>query len=255
MNLSDIASKKVAGVPVLYLAGGAVAILAVVAWRMKPAPEVADTVPTEDALLDENGIADGSNPYAGMATNGTVVVQPAAPSNESPAVPDRPGTNDEWVREGSLWLNANKNVTPTAAYAALTKFIKGQSRSSTEAGWIESVITHQGFPPESYADAPLPTSPQPPSTGVVVLAPPKGLKAVWVKNTSVGLQWDNVPGAIGYQVFLSGKQWGRTVIGSDYVITGLRPNTHYNVGAAAVFPGSPGWKVSPVTTILITTKK
>lgn len=164
MTFSEIASKKVLGVPVLYLAGAAVIILAIVAWRMKPANEdnpVTDNPfdDGEDATLDENGIADGTSPYAGFRTNGTVIV---TPSPEPEAVePDRPDTNEEWVKEGAEWLVADKNVPGPAAYTALDKYVKGQSRSYTEAQWVEWVIKEKGFPPDTFEETPQPTLPTP----------------------------------------------------------------------------------------------
>lgn len=161
----EILSKKVAGVPVVYLAAGAVAILAVVAWRMKPSDSSADVSPESgsggDAVLDENGHADGSDPYAGMATNGTVIVQPTPPAAEPEA--DKPDTNEEWVKLGAEWLVAEKNVSGSAAYDALNKFVEGKSRSTTEQSWIDAVIRAHGLPPDGAGETPLPPTPSNPA--------------------------------------------------------------------------------------------
>lgn len=152
--------KKIAGVPVVYLGAGAAAILGVVAWRMKTAAEpTADT--GEDATLDENGLADGSDPYAGYNGNGTVIVAPT-PTPE-PVEPDRPDTNDEWIREGAEWLVSTKSVSGTAAYTALSKYVDGKSRSIQEAQWVEWVIKEKGFPPDTFTDTPLPPVSTPPT--------------------------------------------------------------------------------------------
>lgn len=164
-------SKKIAGVPVVYLAGGAVAIFAVVAWRMKPSPEgdAGSAADTDEAVLDENGLADGSSPYAGLRSNGTVIVQPAPPV-EAPE-PDKPDTNDEWIRDGAEWLVASKDVSGTAAYTALSKFIDGKSRSTLEAQWVEWTIKEKGFPPDPFAETPLPTTPTTPTTPTIPKPP------------------------------------------------------------------------------------
>lgn len=158
-------SKKIAGVPVVYLAGGAVAIMAIVAWRMKPSPDApVDTVGTgSEATLDENGLADGADPYAGLRSNGTVIVQPA-PLPE-PVEPDRPDTNEEWIRVGAEWLAAKKNIPPTTTYSALSKYIEGKSRSTTEQNYIDDVIREKGFPPDPFTDSPPPSTSTPPPSG------------------------------------------------------------------------------------------
>lgn len=152
-------SKKVGGVPVVYLGAGAAAILAVVAWRMKPAPSAPTDGPvsaTPDAVLDEKGLADGSSPYAGYSTNGTVIVQPSTPPAEP--VSTGPDTNDEWIREGAAWLVANKDVSGAAAYTALSKYVEGKSRSVQEAQWVDMVIKEKGLPPDPFTDTPPNTS-------------------------------------------------------------------------------------------------
>lgn len=158
-------SKKIGGVPVVYIAGGAVAIIAVVAWRMKPAPDVPDSADTpggEDAVLDEYGLADGSDPYAGLKTNGTVIVQPPPPVAEEPT-DNRPDTNAEWVREGAEWLVAEKGVSGAAAYEALSKYVEGKSRSTTEAQWVDAVIREKGLPPDGVDPTPPPPAPSTPA--------------------------------------------------------------------------------------------
>lgn len=155
-------SQKVAGIPVVYIAGGAVAVITVVAWRMKDSPDVTDgPAEGEDAIVDENGLADGTNPYGGLATNGTVIVQQPKPEPVD-TEPDRPMSNEEWVRRGAEWLVKERNVSGPSAYIALEKYLAGKSRSTQEAQWVEAVIKVQGFPPESFNSAtPTPTPNQP----------------------------------------------------------------------------------------------
>lgn len=161
-SFQEIAHKKIAGVPVLYLAGAAVIVLGIVAWRMKPSSPKAEESPldggTPDAELDENGHATlGGNPYAGMSSNGTVtVVQQPAPVAETE--PDTIDTNDEWIRKGSEWLVAKQNVPGSAAFTALSKYVQGRSRSITENQWVELVIKEQGYPPDAFNETPAASS-------------------------------------------------------------------------------------------------
>lgn len=162
MDFNGILDKKIGPVPIVYLAAGMAAILGVVAWRMKPSASSSNdtTTDTGDATLDENGIADGTDPYAGFRANGTVIVQPPTPTPEDKKE-NRPTTNDEWIREGAEWLIATKNASGTAAYSALSKYVRGQSRSNQEQQWVEMVIAEKGFPPDNFSETPLPSSPSP----------------------------------------------------------------------------------------------
>lgn len=191
MTFSELAAKKVVGVPVLYLAGAFVAVLAVVAWRMKPSTPDTDSefAETEDAVLDENGIADGKNPYAGMATNGTVIVQPAPPA-EAPE-PDGIDTNDEWIRKGAAWLVAEKGVSGPAAFTALSKYVNGQSRSLTEGQWVEAVFKQFGAPPDAFQETPLP-APTTPTTPTPTVPKP----TIPVATGYRGYGWYKTPGGL-----------------------------------------------------------
>lgn len=268
-SFQELAHKKVAGVPVLYLAGAFVVVLGVVAWKMKPAkdpaPEASPSDGGTDATLDENGHADGSNPYAGYSGNGTVIVAPAPPPAAEAATDNRPGSNDEWVRQGAEWLVAEKKVSGQAAYVALNKYVNGQSRSYQESSWVEWVIAEKGLPPESFSGTPpTTTSPPPPSTSPPVVKPPApkpapvvmkaptGLKATKSTSTSVTLDWTPVSGAKGYKLYANGKQKGNSVVYSLGTVTGLAKNTSYKLGVAAIYPGD---KMGPTATINAHTTK
>ncbi len=149
MTFSDIAQKKVLGVPVLYLALGAVTILAVVAWRMKPAAE-----PTEEVeeSVDDGGVSDaivgtGKSPYDGLETNGTVIVSPTpAPSTEE--ANSTINDNNTWVSKGVQYLVSNNRATGGVALAALTKFTSGDNLSFAEGELRDAVIKEYGPPPD-----------------------------------------------------------------------------------------------------------
>lgn len=161
-SLSEVMHKKVAGVPVVYLAGGAVVILAVVAYRMKSAPTTTQT---------DNTQADGANPageydeanngadYSGQATNGTVVVSPVTPVAQE-AVQE---TNETWSRSAITYLINDKNVAPGDAQTAITLYLQGANLSFDQGGLRDAAIKKLGIPPEpldtvgsvsSQADAP-----------------------------------------------------------------------------------------------------
>jgi hypothetical protein len=150
-NFQELARKKIAGVPVIYLAGGFVVILAVVAYKMKSTNTGAtDTTQTEDT---NKGAAPTPNPYDSIDPDGTgtvTVVQgpPSADTNTDPVVK----TNSTWVSEGAQYLVASKSVPGTAALAALNKYINGQDRSYDEDQWVNAVIKEKGPPPDGTAE-------------------------------------------------------------------------------------------------------
>lgn len=146
MAFADLARKKVAGVPVIYLAAGAVAILAVVAWKLKPSATAPADTPV-DSGGDPNAVDESA--YDGLATQGTVtVVQQPNQTVADPVVQ----TNSTWVRDGAAWLVSTKKADGTTAYAALTKYVGGQDRSYDENVLVNAVIEHQGAPPEDIAE-------------------------------------------------------------------------------------------------------
>lgn len=153
MNFKELAGKKVGGIPVLYLAAAAVLVLAIYAWRLKPAAafdEAEDTSqgPADTASSDE--IADESA-YGSLATNGTVtVVQPPVSTTPEPVEK----TNEIWVKEGAEWAVTiaakNKGVVTTGAQAvsALNKYVLGEDLSYEETSVVNAVIAEKGQPPD-----------------------------------------------------------------------------------------------------------
>lgn len=138
MNMSGLLDKKIGPVPVLYIAAGLVAILGVVAWRMKSAPDApVETVPEEDAGID-------GDPYSGLATNGTVVAAPASTIAE----PDTIDSNEEWARAAAAYLLDKKLASPGDALTSMTKYINGAQLSYEEGGLRDAAISGIGYPPD-----------------------------------------------------------------------------------------------------------
>lgn len=146
MNFSEFASKKVLGVPVLYLIGGAVAILVIVAWKMKPSkPDAVDETPADAA--DVGG--ETADPYDDFETKGTVIVSPTAVPNPDPSLANQSiTTNQEWVMKGTAFLLAHNKASGTEASGALNKYLNGQDRSYEEEILVNLVIGELGLPPD-----------------------------------------------------------------------------------------------------------
>jgi LysM repeat protein len=137
--------KKVAGVPVLYVAALFVAVLALVAYRMRPAePTEGDT----DNSTDQADVAgDPANAdYSGLATNGTVTVQQG--TDPATVTPVEVATNENWARKSANWLVAQGMASGTVAQTATRKYISGESLSVSEGKLIDAAVKQYGVPPE-----------------------------------------------------------------------------------------------------------
>lgn len=144
MDFKALLNKKVVGVPVLYLAGAFVAILAVVAWRMKPAPEAAVTDPDADDTALDPALDD----YAGLATNGTVTVVQGGTSAEEESKKE---TNDDWERAAVAFLISEKLATAGEAQTAINKYLEGADLSYDEGRLRDAAVTKLGIPPEKMS--------------------------------------------------------------------------------------------------------
>lgn len=150
MNFSELIRKRIAGVPVIYIAAAAVIILAIVAWRMKPNTDITDT--GADVVGDPSAGSDlpteGDDPYTGLATQGTVTVV-QQPAQTAPVVEK---TNETWVKDGAEWIvahpTADLTASGTSAVSALNRFLQGEDLSYEEGRIVNAVIREKGQPPE-----------------------------------------------------------------------------------------------------------
>lgn len=140
MDWKSIAQKKVAGIPVLYLGAAAAVLLAVYAWRMKPST---DTESTEETSTD--GVeSDVSDPYEGLATQGTVtVVQQATAETESVEQ-----TNDDWLRAAVAYLVEEKKATAGEAQTAINNYLEGNDMTFEQGQLRDAALAKLGLPPE-----------------------------------------------------------------------------------------------------------
>jgi len=152
ISYSELAKKKVVGVPVLYLGAGFVVILAIVAWRMKPAADTnTDGTNPEDGTAGAEGngqttgqLAGTGDPYSGFDTNGTVVVQPTP--SESPApVQD---TNDTWLGKAIPYVASTLKISSGQVQVGLNKYLNGSDLSYDEGRMRDAAIDKFGPPPE-----------------------------------------------------------------------------------------------------------
>lgn len=145
-NFQEFANKKILGVKALYLVALFVVILAVVAWKLKPA-KAADTTTTDQPT--DASAAPTPNPYDSLDSNGTVTVQQLGPGTTTGDA--APETNEDWVRGGVNWLVKENKATGTVAYAALNAYINGTDRTYDQELLVNAWIAEHGAPPDAPA--------------------------------------------------------------------------------------------------------
>ncbi len=141
MDWKSIADKKVAGIPVLYLAAGAVVIFAVWAWQLKSSTAEDAPVEEESAAGDVEAEAD----YSGLASNGTVTVVQQAAETETESVKQ---TNDDWLRAAVTYLIDEKLATPGEAQTAINNYLEGNDMTYEQGQLKDAAIKKLGLPPE-----------------------------------------------------------------------------------------------------------
>lgn len=147
-SFQELARKKVAGVPVIYLAGGFVVILAIVAWKMKSssAPEEPtgdESTTTDNVPGDSDEATDLAGDYSGLKTTGTVIVAPQQTTAEE-AVKE---TNESWERSAITYLMTQK-YTAGDAQTGINKYLGGEDLTFAQGQMRDAAISKLGLPPE-----------------------------------------------------------------------------------------------------------
>lgn len=158
---------KVAGVPVVYVAGGAVAILVVVAYKMKSTSATQQA--TQAAAGTDPNATDGT--LSGAVPNlptGTVVA-PTPPPVDTP-VPY--SDNSTWMKQAVAYLISH-GANPGAAQLAMQHYLGGADLTYAEGALRDQAVTQFGLPPDGF-DAGN-TAPKPPDPS---LNPPPAPKPV-----------------------------------------------------------------------------
>lgn len=84
-----------------------------------------------------------------------------------------------------------------------------------------------------------------------LLPPPTGLASSNITGNSFTLDWNSVTGATGYKVYVNGVLYSTVGNSNEVVITGLNPNTQYQITVTAV--NGVGTEGVPSQVLLVTT--
>lgn len=183
--------RKVMGVPLIYLAGGFVIILAALAWRMKPSSSAApaDTgTPVESA---GDTILSGDTGTLPPVPLGTVVAPPPAPANDNANTSI--DTNDEWLKRGVSFL-IQQGYGPGDAQRALSTYLDSGDVSMQQAEMRDKVIREFGLPPN------------PPTVGNTIAAPGR-IQGTLPRVHVVKVPAEDSAGELAALYYGPGKSW------------------------------------------------
>ncbi len=200
----------------LYVGVGAVGVLAAYIMYNRSKNAADEEEGYSDAELDD-----------GLTTGlGSDVYQNPAPSNSNSYdddVPAQPTTNIEWT---NLVVERFSYLEEDYILGVLSKYLQKQKLSADEAAFIRKVWTAVGKPPEGPSNFYLTSDGSSPGSTTTPNAP-TGLKVTATTTNSVSIDWSDVSGADGYEVYRSGSKVADTT-GSSYTSTGLKANTKYS---------------------------
>lgn len=157
INVASLTSKKVAGIPVIFLVLGVAVIALYGALRLKPSASLDEEIPVDDVAGD--GDVDTSQPVFAATP---VIYQPSGVQTSVSSTPG-PDSDDLWKRRAIDWLRQN-GYTLDVATAAINKYLAGEMLSTTEAQARDAAVRQFGLPPEdvpstSTEPKPTPTTP------------------------------------------------------------------------------------------------
>lgn len=222
IDLKSLSSKKIAGVPVLYLAAAVVVIIAIVAWRMKPATEEVtgdESTTTENVPSSEQDSP--ASDYEGMATQGTVtVVQSSTTESES----STEQTNEDWERAAVKYLIDEKNATATDAQLAISKYLDGANMTYDEGKLRDAAVAKLGLPPERLSNV-----------GTVSAAPAQKQFSLFPGTHTVKNSNDNTPAKLATLYYGSGDAaHANKIVAENYKLGPV--GTTYTAGTKVKIP-------------------
>ena len=143
---TSVLRRRVAGIPVLYLAGGAVVILAVVAWRMRasnpetPSEDTGNDVPMETNQNDEAQL--DSDGYAAFTAKGSITAAP--PEKIETEKPEE--TNSTWLKK-AVEARVKEGASAGTVQNALQAYLAGAQLTYAQGQERDRAIKTFGLPP------------------------------------------------------------------------------------------------------------
>ena len=142
---SSFLRRRVAGIPVLYIFGAVAVVLAVLAWRMRDAPEPdvpssGSDVPMETQQNDPDAELKA---YEGFVAKSSITAAPAEKPDD--VIPEE--TNATWLKKAVEW-RVSQGASGGAVQAALQAYLSGATLSIEQGAERDKAIKQFGLPPE-----------------------------------------------------------------------------------------------------------
>lgn len=142
--------RKIAGIPVLYLVGGFVVVLVVIAWRLKPSAITGESAGEAAPESADDTIRDGSI-YPPLPLGTVSTPQSGNPDGAANPTPDSGNasieTNNDWLKAGVEFL-VSKREGPVEAQTALSAYLNGEDLTFAQKELVDQVISEYGLPPD-----------------------------------------------------------------------------------------------------------
>lgn len=136
-NVKDILSRKVYGIPVIFLA--VIAVGAMVWYLNRTA--------SEDVAAEETSDGETTDDTEGDTALYDVASFTAAASEADTDDDDVAETNESWRKSAYTYLTSTKGNSPIAVEAALTAYLNGDVLTAQQAAMVDMAILYLGRPP------------------------------------------------------------------------------------------------------------
>lgn len=256
-GLSDLAKKKIAGLPAIAWVG----IAALVFWYVKKKQAGSATTASQTDPAGNTGTIDPATGYAyGTAADQSALAAQSAGTGTGTGTGTSGGSTVSGVyADNTAWASAAINylvsigVDAVSANSAITQYLASQSLTTQQQGDVNLAIQRLGSPPSppQPGTAPPPIVAPPGPGQVYATNPPTGVVAAAAGSTSATVKWNRASNAQGYTIKWSGVGTsGETTVSGTAgttTITGLKANTRYTVTVQAT-PAKAG-DASATTTV------
>lgn len=204
----------------ILIIGGGAAIAAYVWWtRSNGTPEEVDPNATTPTVTEGSSRTPQTDPEVGNTSTGSTT--------------RRPGTNAEWLSDGTDFL-IGRGTPAATAYNVLNKALGGEQVTEQEKALVSQVITGIGSPPDGMP--PLNSAPATAPASTTVTAAPTNLVIKSRTRSTLLVDWTGVKNTVGYLVTVTGgglsspkKYWP---LFDWATVAGLKPNTEYTITVA-----------------------
>lgn len=228
-EVTDKLDDKVGGIPV-WVIGLGLGLLAALAWylysRNRASTVEARVFDPESANPSDTGSEEESNTDFGLPDGPVGDWLKENPGSSAYPVSQNslPITNAQWGRYVSDTF-LSKGDDPALVTNAITKYLSSQGLTAAEKAVINKALALMS-PPEGI----LPIKDY---VATHTITAPTNIRAEKTNRTSIRVEWDDVPYARGYKVYVNGAFRSES-ISSWGTVAFLKPNTVYSISVAAI---------------------